>query len=521
MQSETGNRAAKGDPTMGHRRAISCGRRVRAIIAAAIAVAGLAATGSAQDTVAERARQSGEPAWRDAYLTVDGEDPQLVAVDDVGGKAVLEGDMVLGAIGDADTVCPPSSYCTDSLVNIPSFKGGTGSWPGGTIPFVCTGSAPCDFVLAAIAHWQSHTGYRFKARTSEAAYVSFSDDDPQHGCWSNVGRTGAKQTIQVSRGCGVGGVIHEIGHSIGLWHEQSRPDRDTYIQVLLGNVIPERQPNFFIVKPPAAVPFGPYDYGSIMHYGARDFGIVDPGQTQPRITIVAPPTVMIGQRDGLSAGDVAGAQGLLGLPPPPVKACFNLSGYAAVGVARSPLVQGAWLAAANGGVFSAGDAHFYGSAGGIRLTKPVVGIAATPTGKGYWLVASDGGIFNYGDARFYGSTGGKTLNKPVVGMAATPTGKGYWLVASDGGIFTFGDAHFYGSTGSLTLNKPVVGMAATSTGKGYWLVASDGGIFNFGDAKFAGSLAGAGAGTIVGIAPEGVAGYWLASKAGCVYRKPQ
>ena len=42
--------------------------------------------------------------------------------------------------------------------------------------------------------------------------------------------------------------------------------------------------------------------------------------------------------------------------------------------------------------------------------------AASPLG--YWLVASDGGIFSYGDATFYGSTGGTTLNKPIVGMAS-------------------------------------------------------------------------------------------------------
>jgi predicted lipoprotein with Yx(FWY)xxD motif len=79
------------------------------------------------------------------------------------------------------------------------------------------------------------------------------------------------------------------------------------------------------------------------------------------------------------------------------------------------------------------------------LNKPVVGMAPTADGKGYWLVASDGGIFSFGDAVFYGSTGGLSLNKPVVGMAPTADGKGYWLVASDGGIFSFGDAVFYGS----------------------------------------------------------------------------
>ena len=54
-------------------------------------------------------------------------------------------------------------------------------------------------------------------------------------------------------------------------------------------------------------------------------------------------------------------------------------------------------------------------------------MAATPDGKGYWLVASDGGIFTFGDAAFYGSEGGTQLLAPVVGMAATPTGNGYWL----------------------------------------------------------------------------------------------
>jgi len=88
-----------------------------------------------------------------------------------------------------------------------------------------------------------------------------------------------------------------------------------------------------------------------------------------------------------------------------------------------------------------------------------VGMAATP-GKGYWLVASDGGVFSFGDAQFYGSTGGVTLNKPVLGIASTPDGKGYWLVASDGGIFTYGDATFSGSEGGLPLNQPIVGMSA-------------------------------------------------------------
>ena len=158
-------------------------------------------------------------------------------------------------------------------------------------------------------------------------------------------------------------------------------------------------------------------------------------------------------------------------------------------------------------------------------------MAATPDGGGYWLVASDGGIFSYGDAAFYGSRGGQPLNKPIVGMAATPDGGGYWLVASDGGIFSYGDAGSTALRGGPPLNEPdrrhgghtrrgwllagglrrwdlqlrrrrVRGIDGghraqpadrrdrrNADGGGYWLIAADGGLFNFGDALFSGSAA--------------------------------
>ena len=182
-------------------------------------------------------------------------------------------------------------------------------------------------------------------------------------------------------------------------------------------------------------------------------------------------------------------------------------------------VGGYWINAADGGVFSFGNAQFYGSTGGMRLNQPVVAMASTHDAAGYWEVASDGGVFSFGDAQFYGSTGSIRLNKPVVGMAATPDGGGYWLVASDGGIFAYGNAQFYGSTGSLKLNKPIIGMVPTHDGGGYWLIASDGGVFAFGDAGFFGSLGGAPPTTaLIGVAPapDG-GGYWVLGANGTVY----
>jgi beta-lactamase class A len=94
-------------------------------------------------------------------------------------------------------------------------------------------------------------------------------------------------------------------------------------------------------------------------------------------------------------------------------------------------------------------------------------MAATPGGGGYWLVGSDGGVFSFGDARFFGSLGAVRLSAPVVGVAATPGGGGYWLVGSDGGVFTFGDAPFRGSDGATGAHSPAVAIAGRAGG--YWV----------------------------------------------------
>ena len=101
-----------------------------------------------------------------------------------------------------------------------------------------------------------------------------------------------------------------------------------------------------------------------------------------------------------------------------------------------------------------GDAQFYGSVGATP-EQAVVGMAPTPDGGGYWLVAADGGIFSYGDALFHGSAGNLPLVQPMVGMAAMPDGGGYWFSAADGGLFNYGNAPFYGSGTGLGLGEVV------------------------------------------------------------------
>ena len=179
---------------------------------------------------------------------------------------------------------------------------------------------------------------------------------------------------------------------------------------------------------------------------------------------------------------------------------------------------GAWAATPSGEILTDGlSAPYRGDMRGRSLNKPIVGMSPTASGDGYWLVAGDGGIFTFGDAAFFGSTGSLQLNEPILAMASTPSSRGYWLAASDGGIFTFGDAAFFGSTGAMRLNRPIVGMIPTSTGHGYWLVASDGGIFTFGDAVFLGSTGAVGTSSpIVGMIPNRN-GYTLVEENGTLH----
>ncbi|HEX5266532.1 MAG TPA: hypothetical protein VFW24_07150, partial [Acidimicrobiales bacterium] len=63
-----------------------------------------------------------------------------------------------------------------------------------------------------------------------------------------------------------------------------------------------------------------------------------------------------------------------------------------------------------------------GYAGDVGLAAPVVAAAFTPDGGGYWMLAADGGVFTYGNARFFGSAATNHLPYPFVGIAATPDG---------------------------------------------------------------------------------------------------
>ncbi|GGS73174.1 hypothetical protein GCM10010222_12560 [Streptomyces tanashiensis] len=236
---------------------------------------------------------------------------------EVDGLAMFEGDIVLGTVEEL-TRESDAGPVLESVGIVAVEQGQQRRWPDATVPYEIDPSLPDpQRVTDAIAHWESRTRIRFVERTpaDAARFPDFVRFVPGDGCSSSVGRRGGMQKVTLGPNCSTGNAIHEIGHTVGLWHEQSREDRDQHVTIMFANIKPDMQHNF-LQQIADGDDLGPYDFASIMHYPAKAFAI-DPSQPTivPREQL--PPGVTMGQRSGLSQGDIDGVHMMYPAPPAP------------------------------------------------------------------------------------------------------------------------------------------------------------------------------------------------------------
>ncbi|MDN5766618.1 MAG: M12 family metallopeptidase [Humibacillus sp.] len=226
---------------------------------------------------------------------------QYAAVD---GLAMFEGDICLGTVEEMErrSAAVATAQSDDNVARGVAITGDQFRWPNALVPYDIDSALPNQQRVGdAIAHWEEQTNIRFVLRTAAnaAQYPNYVHVFKGDGCWSYVGMQTGRQDLSLADGCLRGQAIHEFGHAIGLWHEQSREDRDSFVAIQWANIEAGKESNFN-QHISDGDDIGGYDYGSIMHYGRFAFS----KNSLPTIVqLQGGPT--IGQRNGLSAGDIA------------------------------------------------------------------------------------------------------------------------------------------------------------------------------------------------------------------------
>lgn len=177
-------------------------------------------------------------------------------------------------------------------------------WPNGVVPVEFDQAFPVGrrpLVLYALGVLERRTALRFPMRTTEVDAVHIIEGT---GCWSTIGQSGGVQTLSLGSSCDSAGVVvHEFMHAVGWAHEQCRSDRNQHVTFHAANVKPQYAYNFDALDPMDDDAVGPYDFGSVMHYGAYDFSLSGSIVLEPIDPAVAPSA--LGQRKGPSVLDVA------------------------------------------------------------------------------------------------------------------------------------------------------------------------------------------------------------------------
>uniref|UniRef100_A0A914Q8U9 Metalloendopeptidase n=1 Tax=Panagrolaimus davidi TaxID=227884 RepID=A0A914Q8U9_9BILA len=147
------------------------------------------------------------------------------------------------------------------------------------IPYVIAGPFNRDeyqMIINAMVRIQANTCIRFIRRTKERDFINIESVDGE-GCFAYVGNHGGRSSMNLESSSKASCmfhdiVIHELLHSVGLWHEHMRHDRDNYIKVHYENINRAMSPQFIKIPQSQGETYGTkYDYSSVMHYDKSAF----------------------------------------------------------------------------------------------------------------------------------------------------------------------------------------------------------------------------------------------------------
>ena len=144
-------------------------------------------------------------------------------------------------------------------------------WPDGKVYYSISSDFGSDYaVLQAMNMISDVAEIEFIQRTNQPNYIYFVPsplDNPTNS--SYIGMQGGGQNITIYNRNIAGVIAHEIMHSLGVYHEMSRSDRDDYITINWNNIDPKYSYNFEQYS--LGFDIGYFDFNSIMMYSSPDF----------------------------------------------------------------------------------------------------------------------------------------------------------------------------------------------------------------------------------------------------------
>ena len=180
------------------------------------------------------------------------------------GYVVFEGDILLAP---SHETMNSGNGKSDAIIHSRNSR----RWPDGILFYqfdIDYSPSNKQKIIDTMRDMEGYANITFVERTNQANYVSFDDTG---GCSSYVGMIGGPQTLSLTKNCFSTRVIqHELLHALGFWHEHSRSDRDSFVEIIEENIQEGHEHNFnqHISN---GLDVGDYDYLSVMQYDRTTF----------------------------------------------------------------------------------------------------------------------------------------------------------------------------------------------------------------------------------------------------------